>query len=150
EEVRTTTETQVVATQQAVPEDRSVAILDLMAIRIEADRIRGVVRVRHPAESRAAFGVPEPVRSDAYHRIELRRPAHATLRDDLDHAVRRLRAVQRRRGRTLDDLDALDVGRVDVVEPTHVGAAALGWPAPGIAVHADPIDVNDRLVPLRQ
>src|SRR5690606_27369916 len=43
----------------------------------------------------------------------------AGLRRDLDHAVPGLRAVQRRRGRALHDLDALDVVRVDVRHAAH-------------------------------
>src|SRR5690606_14263488 len=97
-----------------------------------------------------ALGVPEPVRAEADHRVELRRADGATLRDDLDHAVRRLGPVERRGGRALDDLDALDVVGVDVVQTADIRAAALRGPAPRLAVHPDPVDVDDRLVPLRQ
>src|SRR5690606_41572361 len=40
---------------------------------------------------------------------ELRTPGHAALREDLDHAVRRVRSVQRRRGASRDLLDTLSV-----------------------------------------
>src|SRR5690606_21646467 len=40
----------------------------------------------------------------------------APLRRDLDDAVRGGRAVERRRRRPLQDLDRLDIGRVDVVQ----------------------------------
>src|SRR5690606_39437657 len=106
----------VVALEQAIPEDRAVAVDPLVLVDVEADQLAGVVRVGHVPHPGTPLRVPEPVRADAGGRVELRRARRASLRDDLDDAVRRLRAVQRRRGRALDDLDALDVGRVDVVQ----------------------------------
>ena len=61
------------------------------------------------------------------HRPVVREPGVALVtlagRDD-DHAARRLQAIDRRRSAVLQDRDALDVGRVDVVYVVH-----------GIAVH---------------
>src|SRR3989440_7637781 len=44
------------------------------------------------------------------------RPRAAVLREDLDHTRRRFGAVQRARRRTLDDLDVIHVGGIDIVE----------------------------------
>src|SRR5690606_10374408 len=83
---------------------------------------------------------------------DLRRPARragrALLGEDLDHAAGRLGAVQRRGGRTLDDLDALDVRGVDVVE--WRGDLPRGRVrGRGAAVDPHAVHVHDRLVALR-
>ncbi len=82
-----------------------------------------------------------------------RRPLRAALREDLDHARRSLGAVQRRRGRALDDLDALDVVRVDVVERAHRDLSAPplhhaggAHAREGSVHHPHAVDVDDRLV----
>src|SRR5690606_33659536 len=104
----------VVALQVAGLEDGRAARVLLLddVLREDLARLRiPPVRDRDPL-----FRVGEPVRAlpDRYAEAwaVARRPA---LRDDLHDAVGRLRAVQRRCRRTLDDLDALDVVRVDVV-----------------------------------
>src|SRR5438045_4023929 len=77
----------------------------------------------------------------------------AVLREDLNYARRRFRAIQRRRRGALDDFDSLDVVRIDVVHRARdvVAAAQIGagdWYVALIAVasEAHAIDVNERLV----
>ena len=81
------------------------------------------------------------------------RPTRALLRDDLNHAVRGFGSIDRRGGRTLDDLDALDVIRADVVQTsgdrralTAKPAGAPAGPVLGRVVDADAIDVDERTV----
>src|SRR5690606_6609174 len=64
--------------------------------------------------------IPHEVRALADLELELGRTRGAALRDDLDHAGRRLGAVERRSRGPLDDLDALDVIGVDVVQGAGV------------------------------
>src|SRR5690606_8103127 len=89
--------------------------------------------------------------------LHLRRPhggaLGAALREDLDHAGRRFRPVQGGRRGSLDDLDAVDVVRVDVVERAHRDerAAASGEirsvdGRERAVHHAHAVDVDDRLV----
>jgi hypothetical protein len=66
---------------------------------------------------------------------------------NLDDAIRGLGPVERRRSGTLQDLDALDGLRRDVVETRRV---ALTRSADGGGVHPDAIDVDDGLIELRQ
>ena len=79
--------------------------------------------------------------------------AGPALRDDVDHAVRGLRAVQRRRRGALDHLDARDLVGIDVVDPggriasVHAHAADAG-DAPRVGrrvVDAHAVDVDERL-----
>ena len=87
--------------------------------------------------------VHEPRCSLTRRYLEARRPGFAALRDDLDDAVRCLRSIERRSGRTFDDLDALDVVGVEVVQSRdRAGAVAARW---SVAVHPNAIDVNDRV-----
>ena len=80
----------------------------------------------------------------------------ATLREDLDHAAGSLRAVQRCRCRTLDDLDAIDFVRVEVGQAVFTGTAGEGaaghagapqatasGPLTTPAIHAHAVDVDD-------
>ena len=80
----------------------------------------------------------------------MRRAAPATLRDDLNDAIRRLRAIERRGGGSLDDLDALDLFRIDVVDPACAATASLHRSLRGIAVHAHAVDVDDRIIAQRE
>ena len=76
-------------------------------------------------------------------------PRRPPLGEDLDDAVGRLRAVQRGRRRAFQDLDALDGGRVDVVEARGGAAAPADVTAEAAAVvDADAVDVDDGLVGL--
>src|SRR5690606_24605857 len=148
--VRSAAHADVVALEQAVTEDRARAVQPLVLVHVEAEQLARIVGIGHVAHARATLGVPQPVRADACAHVELRTARLTTLRDDLYHAVRRFRAVQRRSRRTLDDLDALDVRRIHVVQTAHVRAAALTRAPAGIAVHAHAVDVDDRLVPQGQ
>src|SRR5207253_717769 len=51
---------------------------------------------------------------------------------------------------TFDDLDALDVFWVDVVEAARACAAALSRSSRGRRIHADAVDVDDRIVVQRE
>ncbi len=91
--------------------------------------------------------VPEPVGAGA----ELRAPRgparSAPLGDDLDDAVGGFGAIQGRRRRALEDLDRLDVVRVDIVDTGRPIAASAESDAVGAGrvVRADAIDKDDRL-----
>ena len=94
-----------------------------------------------PGASGLHFGAPDGSR-----------PGGAPLGEDLDDARGGLRAVQRGGRGALDDLDALDVGRVDVVERAHGDVAAPSAPAirrvrvrQRFAAHAHPVDVDERV-----
>ena len=77
-----------------------------------------------------------------------RRAGLAALGEDLDHAAGRFRAVERRRRRALDDLDALDVFGADVVEWERIlSRVRHGRRVAAEDAHA--VDVDDRVVPLR-
>src|SRR5690606_14686976 len=76
-----------------------------------------------------------------------RPPRLPALREDLDHAAGRLRAVQCRRGRTLHDLDPFDVFRRDVVQRQQALAGCAAGQAL-LAVDADAVHVNERRVAL--
>jgi hypothetical protein len=86
--------------------------------------------------------------------LELQRPARRAgdplLGEDLDDAIGRLRAVERGRGRSLEHLDALDGGGIDVVEARRAAAALVQATHAAAVVDADPIHVDDRLLALRQ
>jgi hypothetical protein len=86
-----------------------------------------------------------------------RRAARAALGEDLDHARRSLGTVQRARRRALDDLDVIDVRRIDVVQRARleIGAAepvrvVERGPVAAIALapHPDAVDIDDRLIAL--
>src|SRR5690606_2516743 len=99
-----------------------------------------------PVVGRAQEGSP---RSTYLHRRIQPRRAHGTaLGDDLDHPVRGIRPVQRRRRRALDDLDALDVTRIDVAEPgeRRVDVPGLSAALDGlIGVHPYTVDEDYRI-----
>src|SRR6185437_8442482 len=78
-----------------------------------AGRIHPVVR-RRTTES-----VLEPVDASSRGEAVPRTVGGAFLGDDVDDTVGRLRAVEGRRSGTLEDLDALDLIRVEIVEPRH-------------------------------
>ena len=72
--------------------------------------------------------------------VEDRRAYLSPLRDDLNHPVRGLGSIESRRGGTLDHLDALDIGRVDVIQP---GSRGVALHEAAVADHAHPIDIDD-------
>ena len=82
-----------------------------------------------------------------------RRADRAPFGEDLNHSGRRLRAVERRRRRPLQNFDTLDVVRIDVVERARVvvGAAEVRagrWHIFRILVapHAHAINIDQRLI----
>src|SRR5262249_51575853 len=96
-------------------------------------------------------------RTDVSHEVlatgEVEGPAalsgRSRLCEYLNDAAGRFGSVQRRRRGALDDLDALDVVGLDVVD----GECALPRvrrERTGVAVDADAIDVHDRRVALRE
>src|SRR5690606_8655064 len=87
-----------------------------------------------PLRAELARRIDHEVRALLDHEVELRCALHALLRDDLNHACRRLGAIQRRSGRSLDDFDALDVLRVEVVEGGGLSATANVRPVLGAVV----------------
>ncbi len=142
--VRAAPQTRVVALHEAVVEDRAVAVDALILVDVEAFQLIRL-RVAPPAQARALLRVPHPVRAGGQRHVELGVAGRAALGDDLHDAVRRFRAVQRRRRGSLDDLDAGDVVRVQVVQAAHAAAAPLTGAAARIAVHANAVDVDDRV-----
>src|SRR5690606_40351911 len=88
-------------------------------------------------------GIREPVAPELRRHVEDRSARRAPLGDDLDHAVRGFGPVEGSGGRSLDDLDALDILRVDVVQAR--GGATRTSARDG-AVHPDAIDVHDGIV----
>ena len=84
--------------------------------------------------------------------IERRRAARALLRENLNHAGRCFRAVQCRGGWTLQDFEALDRFGIDVVQARRIAAPARTdeIAEAAAAVHAYAVDVDDRLIRLRQ
>ena len=74
------------------------------------------------------------------------RPRPATLGPDLNRAVHRIGAVQRRGCGSLHDLDRLDLVRVEVIEPR----GRLATDPDGVrfrpVLHTDSVDHDDRLV----
>ncbi len=89
--------------------------------------------------------------------LDLGRELHALagaalLRDDLDHARRRVGAVQRGRGRALDHLDRLDVVRVQVVQRVRALDRAVVHAVAAVRAGGDAhaVHVEDRLVPRGQ
>src|SRR5690606_2701015 len=77
--------------------------------------------------------------------LELRCADRTLLRDDLNDPSRGFGTVQGGRSGTLDDLDALDVARIEVVQAG--GCAILNaWTQIGPVVDANAIDVDQRLL----
>ena len=82
----------------------------------------------------------------------LRGPGPPLLGSDLDHAVGRVRTVQRRRGRTLDHFHRLPVLRVEIVETRRRLPARRAQSAVGVrdVVHAHAVHDDDRLIAERE
>ena len=99
-----------------------------------------------------ALRIGKPVRALTRAEIPRRLSDRALLGDDLDHAVRRFGSVERRRGRTLHDLDALDVVGIEVVPARRRrGAEALVLHAGRLrVVDAYAVDVDERLIRERE
>jgi hypothetical protein len=99
-----------------------------------ADRVVG--RIIRAVLDQAALAVHVPAR----------RAGPALLRRDHDDAVRRVGAVERRGGRTLDDLDRLDLVRVQITDPARLAATREQGARVRVARHPDAVDDVDRIV----
>ena len=135
--VRSARDTEAVPLKVAGPEHGAAAFLR----HVEHVQAEGLTRdgVRAPDQAHLVVRVAQPARALADAHGEARAAGAPLLRNDLNHAGRRLGAIQGRRGRPLDDLDALDVGGIDVVESGETG------PDPArryVVVHADAVDVE--------
>ena len=135
-----------------VPDPRATGHRRLVTQAVDLSR-RPEVEVGH------GVGPERPQLREALPHLErpARHPSQAVLGEDLNDSRRRLRAIQRARRRALDDLDAVDVRRIDVVERARLIVATAetigvveGGPVTAVtlAPHADAIHVNDRLVTL--
>src|SRR5581483_5011444 len=129
----------------SVPPDRRAARV-LRLRDVDADDGIVVERIEFIVRRDAPFLVHEPLVALTDRRIPLGPTAGAALRDDLNDAVRRLGAVDRARGRPLDDLDALYVFRIEVIETRH-DLLALGARRSGVRIvhDAHAVDVDERL-----
>src|SRR4051794_2641240 len=84
----------------------------------------------------------------------MERAALAALGDDLDDPRRRVGAVQRRRRWTLHDLDALDVFRIQIVQPTDALATGARRPPTAVStravrdarIDAHTVDEHERII----
>ena len=80
-------------------------------------------------------------------------PRDPLLRFDQDDSRRRLGAIQCGRRRALHHLDVGDVLRVDIVQPRHrlpIAEVEGARPRARLVADPDPVDVDDRVVVLRQ
>ena len=120
--------------------------------RIEADNV--AVAIRDIVRLNASLRIPEVDVPVLDLHIECGLGAPALLRNDLNDAVGRLRTINRRGGGSLDDLDALDLVRTDVVEASdHAGVlravaaiAVRRRPAARPIAHAHAVNVNERII----
>ena len=89
--------------------------------RVEVGRVgaEGVHRVVHRVELAQSEVVGLLEEAQTLREVEAWRAHQAALGGDQDHAVGGLRAVDRRRRRALEDLDALDVVGVEVGDPVR-------------------------------
>ena len=111
---------------------------DLLGVQVLADDLAADQTV---VGRDASVRVVEPVAALADGQVDHGSAGRALAGDDLDDAVGRLGPVQSRRGGALDDLDALDLFGVDVVQPGRACAARGAGPVVG--VDADPVDVDE-------
>src|SRR5690606_6814024 len=154
---------QVVVLQVAGPPDRgnralreevvrtALAVLQPLVLQLDdVDRLDLAVdlTVVHP---QLVLRIP-PLGALLHREVEARCSGRAPLRDDLDHPVRGLGAVQRGGRGALDDLDALDVVGIDVVPAGDgAGAECLADRAGRLrVVDADAVHVDERLVRKRE
>src|SRR5690348_3029487 len=106
-----------VIADRALAEDRRAAIELLLR---DVDRLDvASVRVAPIVDRNAVLPVPEHVLALLRHEGILGAVRLTLLRDDVDDAARRFRSIQRGRGGALEDLDALDLFWVEVVEPRY-------------------------------
>ncbi len=145
---------------------RAEELIDELVLRAQHPRAPALVGAVVEAAVRAvevrelaveALAVDVLVLRESQRRVEHhragRREAHAAadaapagLRGDHDGAVRRARAVQRRRVRALQHADRLDVRRVDVAGRVAVVDAAVAAVAGRTVVDRDAVDDEERLV----
>src|SRR5439155_8101580 len=76
------------------------------------------------------------------------RATASLLGNDLDHAVRRVCPVERRRGGALDHFDALDVVGIEEIESR--AALERARPLDDATLDPYPVDIKDRRVPAAQ
>src|SRR5690606_12592055 len=130
-------------------------LLVLVDVRVPTEPLDQLaVRRDAPLGAELLRWVGQVVGASTYAEVELGGSLRSLLRDDLDHSRRGLGAVQRRRGRPLDDLDALDLVRVEVLEDAHLTTARAAVPEEGsrlrLVVHPNAVHVDQRLlVPLQ-
>ena len=92
--VSTTADRHLVALVAAVREDRSLPLLDLILVQVEARRLLGR-RIDVPQLARATLGILQPVRALTRVEVPLCRSGPTSLGDDLHDAVRSFGAVER-------------------------------------------------------
>jgi hypothetical protein len=114
-----------------------------MSLRTHAADRKGTA----PVLDEPALGVAEGPLALTGRDRPLRGAGPSPLRDDLDHPVGGFGPVEGRCRRPLDDLDALDLFGVDVVQAAEDGAAEPLYRDPGVdgVVHPDPVDVDEGL-----
>src|SRR5690606_8742338 len=148
-QVRPTAHTQVVRLQVPGGEELTASLLllspDVLNQQILPSARVTTLGVDGIGEPDLLFRILEPVAALANGRIELRRAGGASLGDDLDDARRRLRSIERCRRRSLDDLDALDVVRVQVVQRRAAAPRPQLRTRPRLVIDTDAVDVDQRL-----
>src|SRR5690606_18382111 len=134
--VRTTPHAQAVRAQLAVIEELTARGL-LGFPDVEADVFARSGLAPRRADLLARVRQPGGTRPDR--NVELRRARGTLLRDDVDDTRRRFRSIQRRGRRSLDDLDALDLVRREVVQLRHLATVTHVRTGRALVVHADAV-----------
>ena len=146
----------------AVRERREVRLVEHVVVigAVDDAAARGLLHQRAGLEAGAAIERHPEVRIAALVWIGerallgpqavVRRADAALLRRDHDDAIRRLRAVERRGRGPLDDVDALDLFGIDVVERRRGRSARADAAVARLRVDANAVDVHDRIVVERE
>ena len=138
---------EVVDVARAAPDGEVVALEVAVAEPVAALGAARLARAVVDAE-RLRTGRAHVVHALPDGEVHLRTSARPPLREHLDDAAGGLRPVEGRGGWPLDDLDAEDVVRVDVVEGRR-RLVRLGVGTEGAVRDAHAVDVDERGVPLR-